>query len=196
MNLVYDVSKPMLTEVTKKLFTVDEFYRMADAGIFTEDDRVELIDGEIIQMSAIGCRHAACVDRANRFLTEAFGRKAIVSVQNPLRLTTYTEPMPDLVILKPRRDFYSSRPKNPKDVLLVVEVADTTLRYDRDVKVPRYAAAGIREVWIEDLQSNLLLVYRDPIGKKFKTELHLRRGESVSPLAFPKVFIKLEDLLG
>src|SRR5689334_11368838 len=102
MNLVYDVSRPMLTEATKKLFTVDEFYRMADAGIFTEDDRVELIDGEIIQMSPVGLRHASCVDRATRLFIEAFGRRAIVSIQNLLRLTTYTEPMPDIVVLKPR----------------------------------------------------------------------------------------------
>lgn len=186
----------MLTDVTKKLFTVDEFYRMADAGIFTEDDRVELIDGEIIQMSPIGVRHMGCVNRANTFFVESFGRKAVVSIQNTLRLTTYTEPLPDVVVLKPRADFYGSKKCTPEDVLLVVEVADTTLRYDRNVKVPRYAAAGILEVWIEDLKSDLLLVYRDPAEKIFKTAITLHRGDSISPLAFPEVTFKVEDLLG
>jgi Uma2 family endonuclease len=186
----------MITDATKKLFTVDEFYRMADAGIFTEHDRVELIDGEIIQMSAIGVRHAGCVNRANTFFTESFGRNAVVSIQNPLRLTTYTEPTPDIVVLKPREDFYSSHRFTPEDVLLVVEVADTTLRYDRNVKIPRYAAAGILEVWIEDLNSNVLLIYRDPAKGTFRAELTLHRRDSISPLAFPDVTFKVEDLLG
>src|SRR5436190_3054902 len=149
-NLAYYVWKePMLTDVTKRLFTVDEYYRMADAGILTQFDRVELIDGEIIEMSPIGVRHAECVERATTFFTDSFGRKAIVSVQNPLRLTTYTEPQPDIVVLKRRADFYKLKRRGPEDVLLVVEVADTTLRYDRNVKHPRYAAAGVSEVWID-----------------------------------------------
>jgi len=186
----------MLTDVTKKLFNVDEYYRMADAGIFTEGERVELIDGEIIQMSPVGNRHRACVNRAATFFIESFGRRAVVSIQNPLRLTKYTEPMPDVVVLKPNADFYASKGYAPEDVLLVVEVANTTLRYDRNVKVPRYAAAGILEVWIEDLKSGLLLVYRDPAENIFKTAITLHRGDSISPLAFPEVTFKVEDLLG
>ena len=186
----------MQTEVTKKLFTVDEYYRMADAGILTEDDRVELIDGEIIEMSPIGNRHQACVNRANTFFTEAFGRTAIVSNQSPLRLSNYTEPLPDVIVLKPVPDFYASRERRPEDVLFIVEVSDTTLRYDKNVKLPRYATAGVVEVWIEDLKNDLLLVYRDPAEKAFKTYLVLHRGDSISPLAFPKVTFKVDDLLG
>ena len=196
--MVYDVRKRerMRIEATKKLFTVDEFYRIIETGIFPEGQRVELIDGEIIEMSPIGTRHAGCVNRANTFFTEAFGRNAIVSIQNPLRLSEFTEVLPDVVVFKPRADFYVSERPTPADVFFLVEVADTTLRYDRNVKVPRYAAAGIAEVWIEDLKGDSLLVYRDPAEKTFKTSLTLHRGDSVSPLAFPAVKFKVEDLLG
>jgi Uma2 family endonuclease len=186
----------MLTEVTKKLFTVDEYYRMAETGILGPEERVELIDGEIIEMSPIGNRHAACVDRANRFFIEAFGRKAIVSSQMSLRLNKYTVPQPDLVILKAVPDFYASRPRVAEDVLFLVEVSDTTLRIDRNIKLPRYAAAGVREVWIEDLNSEVLLIHRNPAEKVFGTSLKLNRGESISPLAFPDVTFKVADLLG
>jgi Uma2 family endonuclease len=196
-NLVYDVRKePMLTDVTKRLFTVDEYYRMAEADILTEFDRVELIDGEIIEMSPIGFRHAECVNRANAFFMRAFEQKALVSVQNPLRLTRYTEPHPDIVVLKPRDDFYSGKRFGPEDVLLVVEVSETTLRYDRKAKLPRYANSRISEVWIEDLSNNLLLVYREPAGDRFKTDLTFPRDKSVSPLAFPEALFRVEDLLG
>ena len=144
----------MQIETTKKLFTVDEYYRMAEAGILGAEDRVELIDGEIIQMSAIGHRHLGCVNRANTLFIESFGRRAVVSPQNPILLSIWTEPQPDLVVLKSRKDFYASKKPEPADALLVVEVADTSLSYDRDVKLPRYAAAGVPEVWIEDLKMN------------------------------------------
>jgi Uma2 family endonuclease len=197
-DLVYDVGKEkdMETEVTKRLFTVDEFYRMADAGIFTEDDRVELIDGEILEMSPIGLRHSACVNRATTFFSEAFGRSAIVSIQNPLWLSEYTEPLPDIIVLRPVPDFYASRKCRPDDVLFMVEVSDTTLNYDKNIKLPRYAMAGVAEFWIEDLKGDVLLVYRDPVGKSFTTSLVLQRGDSISPLAFPKVTFQVNDLLG
>src|SRR5438105_15794893 len=112
----------MPADVSKKLFTVDEYYRMADAGIFTEDDRVELIDGEIIQMSPIGHRHMVCVNRANTLFIRAFGSRAVVSPQNPVRLTRWTEPQPDLVVFKPSADFYAKKEPVPADVLFMVEV--------------------------------------------------------------------------
>ena len=185
----------MRTEVTKKLFTVDEYHRMGKAGILLENDRLELIDGEIIQMSPIGHRHAICVNRANTFFIEGFGRKALVSPQNPLQLTEWTEPQPDLVVLKPRADFYAGKQWVPEDVFFVVEVSDSTLQYDRKVKVPRFAAAGIPEVWIEDLQHDHLLVHRDPSGEGYSTILELSPGDSVSPLAFPDVTFRVDDLL-
>ena len=186
----------MGAEVTKKLFAVDEYYKMAEAGIFTEDDRVEFIDGEIIEMSPIGHRHLGCVNRATRCFVESFGNRAVVSPQNPILLSVWTEPQPDLVVLKPRKDFYGSKKPEPADALLVVEIADTSLSHDRVVKLPRYAAAGVPEVWIEDLKNEKLLVYRGPTEKGYLTALALQRGDSVSPLAFPEVMFSAEDLLG
>ena len=186
----------MQVEVTKKLFTVDEYYQMAKAGILGPEDRVELIDGEIIQMSPIGDRHAGSVNRLTHLFVATFGGRAVVSVQNPIQLNNYTEPEPDVLLLKPRADYYASKKVWAEDALLVVEVADTTLRYDRDVKVPRYAAAGVPEVWIENLSDEELLVYRNPAGQGYSVCLTLHRGDSVSPVAFPDVTFKVEDILG
>jgi Uma2 family endonuclease len=181
---------------TKKLFTVDEYYRMADAGILGPEDRVELIDGEIIEMSPIGSRHLGCVNRANRLFALAFRERVVVSVQNPLQLSNYTEPEPDIVLLKPRSDDYAGKKPLAEDALLVVEVADTTLRYDRDVKVPRYAAAGVPEVWIENLVDDLLLVYRDPVADRYTTTRAFARGASISATACPDVTFTVDDLIG
>src|ERR1051325_6652232 len=171
----------MQTEVTKNLFTVDEYYQMAAAGILGPEDRVELIDGEIIQMSPIGHRHAVAVLRLNHLFTASFAGRAMVSVQGPMQLNKYTEPEPDVVVLKPRSDYYAAKKWQPDDALLIIEVADTSLRYDRDIKVPRYAAAGILEVWIENCSDDELLVYRDPTPEGYKVCMTLRRGDSVGP---------------
>jgi len=169
---------------------------MVDAGILTERDRVELIEGEIVEMSPIGNRHAACVDRANELFISAFKGRAIVSVQHPLRLNKYNEPQPDLVVVKHRSDYYSSKSRTPEDTFFVVEVSDTTLRYDTKVKLPIYARAGVPELWIENLQKDMLLVCREPAERNYKVQITLRPGESVSPLAFPDVVFEINDLLG
>src|SRR5580704_10507425 len=132
----------MSVQVERRVFTVEEYHRMAEAGILSEDDRVELTDGEIIKMSPSGSRHVACVNRLNAVLTSAIGRAAIVSVQNPFAVNDYSEPQPDIVILKPRNDFYAHSLPTAQDLLLIIEVADTSLSYDRNVKVPAYARAG------------------------------------------------------
>jgi Uma2 family endonuclease len=186
----------MQVEVTKKLFTVAEYYQMAAAGILGPDDRVELIDGEIIQMSPIGDRHVGHVNRLTHVFVTSFAVRAVVSIQSPIQLNNYTEPEPDVLVLKPRPDYYVSKKVRAEDALLIVEVADTTLRYDRDIKVPKYAAAGIPEVWIESLSADELLVYRDPAGAAYATSLTLHRGDSVSAIAFPDVVFKVEDILG
>ena len=179
---------------TKRLFTVDEYYRMAEAGILTSEDRVELIDGEIIKMSPIGSRHLAHVNRATRLFTLAFGNRVVVSVQNPLQLSNYTEPEPDIVLLKPRSDDYAAKKPVAEDALLVVEVAETTLAFDRKIKLPRYAAAGVPEVWIEDLENDSLLVYRDPVSDKYKMAMIHSRNESVSILALPDITFAVQEL--
>jgi Uma2 family endonuclease len=186
----------MQIEVNKKLFTVDEYYQMAAAGILRPEDRVELIDGEIVQMSPIGDRHALCVMIATNLFARALGTEALINVQNPLRLNKYTEPQPDIVVLKPRTDYYKHQQIRPEDTLLVVEVSDSSVRYDQKIKLPRYAAAGIPEVWIENLQMDELLVYRDLKEQSYTVCLTLRRSDSVSPGAFSDVSFRIDDLLG
>ena len=186
----------MRIEVEKKRFTVDEYHRMCDVGIIGFEERTELIDGEIIKMTSPSTRHVACANRANSFFTEAFGRRAIVSVQNPLLLNLYNEPQPDVVVLKPRPDFYISTRFTPEHAFYVVEISESSLAFDRKIKLPRYAECGTPEVWIEDLKHDVLLVFRDLEANSYKTSLTLRRGQSVSPVAFPDVAFNIDDLLG
>jgi len=185
----------MRVDIAKKLFTVHEYYRMEEVGILDHTLRTELINGEIIEMSPLGDRHMECVDRATMIFVPALVQRAIVSVQNAVRINNITMSQPDLVLYKFRRDFYKGR-HEATDVLLLMEVADSTFRFDRHVKLPLYASVGIREVWIEDLKNNRLLVFRDPAGKAYSTALVVGGGESVSPLAFPDMTISIDELLG
>ena len=176
--------------------TVDDVYRMAEAGILAEDDRIEIIDGEIIDMAAIGTGHASVVNRINSALTAAFGATAIVSVQNPVRLDDHNQPQPDFAVLKPRPDFYSERHPRAVDVLLLVEVADTSLRYDRAVKLPVYARAGIAEVWIVDLQHRVIDAHRLPTAEGFAQNTAHRAGHTLRLAARSDIVMTVDDLLG
>ena len=189
-------SEEMRAEVTKKLFTVDDYYRMAEVGILKPEDRVELLEGEIVEMSPIGNRHAGCVNRVNDLFTFLFRGKAIVTVQNPARLNQYNEPQPDFVLAKTRTDYYASRHPTGEDIYLTVEIADSSLRKDRNIKVPIYARLGIPEVWIVDLQQDRILVFRDPTSGDYTTTLTLNRGDSISAQAFPDIIFKVQDVLG
>ena len=185
----------MLIEMPKRLFTVDEYYRMGEAGILTEKDRVELVNGEIIVKSPIGPKHQADVDRTNDAFTALLRGKAIVRIQGPVRIDNYNEPQPDISVLKFRTDFYAAKHPGPKDILLAVEVSDTTIRYDKEVKLAIYAISQIPEYWIEDLNHDVILVFRNPEGDDYKTQLTFHRGKSISPLAFPDLSFKVDDLL-
>ncbi len=185
----------MAVELRHWRFTVDQYERMGKVGILGEDDRVELIGGEIVEMAAIGERHAGAVNRGNRVLGRRLGDRAIVAVQNPLRLPRDDEPQPDLVVLRPRDDDYASAHPTGADVLLVVEIADSTFRYDRHVKAPIYARHGIPDYWILHLPRAALVVLRDPTPTGYKTVRILRRGESIAPLAFPDVDFAVDELL-
>ena len=145
-----------------RLFTVDEYYAMAQAGILGEDDRVELIAGEIVVMSPIGSRHAGCLNRLNELLVPSARRRAIVAPQNPLRLNDSSEPQPDIALLRWRNDGYASRHPGPQDTLLVIELADSSLDFDRGAKLALYARNGIAEVWVVNLRANSVEVYRSP----------------------------------
>ena len=186
----------MAVQIARRQFTVTEYYRMAEAGILSEDDRVELIEGEIIHMSPIGPHHAASVDRLNTFLSQQVGSAAIVRVQSPIRLTEYSEQEPDIALLRPRADFYAQAHPTPADVLVVVEVADTSLEYDREVKIPLYARALIPEVWLVDLVNQTISVYSQPANGAYQTASQLTPGESLVSPALPGLTLSVESILG
>ena len=186
----------MRIETTRKRFTVEDYYRMAEAGILTPQDRVELIEGEIIEMSPIGDRHAMAVNRATMIFARGLGDKAVVSVRNAVRINRYNEPQPDVVLIRPREGFYGARHPRPEDVVLMIEVSDTTLHFDRNVKVPIYARNGIIEVWIVDLNNDSIHVYREPKEATYTLVETRTKGESISPRQFPDFLISVTDLLG
>jgi Uma2 family endonuclease len=181
--------------VQRRRFTAEEYHRLAEVGILHEDDRVELIEGEIIIMAPIGLRHATCVALLNRELTLALGRRAFLWPQNPVRLFPDTEPQPDVVILRERADDYAHAPARPSDVLLLVEVADTSYRYDRRVKLPLYARSGVAELWIVDLTRDLIEIYRDRQTDRYATTTQVRRGGVVAPAAFPDIVLAVDAIL-
>jgi Uma2 family endonuclease len=186
----------MATEIIRRRFTADDYQRMGEAGIFVAEDRVELIDGEIIAMTPIGPRHMAVVDRVNRAFVIAAGKTAIVRVQGSVRLDFYSEPEPDVVLLSPRGDFYASRMAGPADILLVVEVAQSSVDYDRGMKKALYARAGVREFWLIDLTEDVLESFAEPMGGLYRESRSYRRGESLSPRLLPHCVVGLNDLIG
>lgn len=186
----------MSTLIAKRCFNVEEYYRMAQAGILSEDDRVELIEGEIVEMSPIGSRHAACIDRIVNFLLNRYaGRTAIVRVQSPIRLDDFSEPQPDISLLRPREDFYAGEHPTPTDVLLLIEVADTSLEYDRVVKTLLYARANIPEVWLINLKEDEVDVYMQPVGDSYQTIQRFKAGESFASRVLPDLTLNVDELL-
>jgi Uma2 family endonuclease len=181
-------------QCARRLFTIDEYMRMGEVGILGEDERVELIRGEILTMSPIGPRHAAFVDRFTRLLVTALGERAWVRVQGPVRLFSDTMPEPDLAILRPR-DYRETHP-TPEDVRLVIEVAETSLAYDRVRKAALYAEAGIPEYWVADAGGEAIEVHHDPDGQHYRKSTRLTGRASVSPLAFPDIAVRLPDIFG
>lgn len=176
-------------------FSVAEYHQLIAAGIFGEDDRVELIGGDLVMMSPIGSKHAGQVNWLTNLLMQKVLKRAIVAVQNPVQLDDLSEPQPDLAMLSPREDYYSRSNPTPADVLLLIEVADTSADYDRGVKVRAYARAGIAETWLVDLTAGWLEVYREPSPAGYKLLRKALSGETVSPLAFPDVVLAVDDVI-
>ncbi len=160
----------------RRRFTTQEYEQIAAAGVFAEDDRVELLEGEIVQMSPIGPQHSACVSRLNRLFQEKLGNAIIVRVQDPIKLGSHSEPQPDVALVQPRPDFYAGGHPEPEDVLLLVEVADSSLSYDRDLKLPLYARAGIAEVWLVTPLSQTIESFRGPSEMGYGERREARRG--------------------
>lgn len=186
----------MAVAISRYRFTADDYQRMTAAGVLTEDDRVELLDGEIVRMAPIGPRHAGTVDRIARRLTFGLGETILVRVQNPVRVDTHSLPEPDITVARLRDDFYTGGHPGPEDVFLVVEVADTSLRLDREVKIPIYARSGIREVWLADIDGGSLHVFKSPSAEGYKVQQVVHRGQTLSPEAFSELKLTVEELLG
>ncbi|MFH1742884.1 MAG: Uma2 family endonuclease [bacterium] len=186
----------MSVQVLKRLFTVEDYHRMGEAGILSEDDRVELLEGEIVQMTPIGSKHAACVRRLAQLLSERVARRAIFSVQDPIRLNEHSEPQPDLTLLEPRPDFFAQDHPRPGEILLAVEVSDTSADFDRKVKIPLYAQARLPEVWLVDLPTECIEVYRKPSPHGYEEVNRFQRGETFSVQAFPDIELTVDQILG
>lgn len=189
-----EVLERSLARARHKL-TVDEFHRMGEAGILDEDDRVELLEGEIFDMAPIGSRHASIVDFLTERFTLAARQRLLVRTQGPLQIPPHNEPLPDLLLLEPRADRYRDALPRPADVLLVVEVSDSTLDRDRDVKIPLYGRHGIPEAWLINVQQKTVSMYRQPGPEGYLHLVELREGSAAAE-CLPDGAIPLAELFG
>jgi Uma2 family endonuclease len=173
--------------------TISDYHRMGDAGIFHEDDRVELIDGELFQMAPIGTRHAAVVTRLNTHFGALAGGRFLLSPQNPVQIPPHSEPQPDIVLLRPQPEGYFNAAPRPADVLLLIEVADSSLAWDRNIKISMYGRVGVAESWLVDIEHQTVIVFRDPGPEGYRSSVELREG-AVSPCCFSNIAIQLDGL--
>ena len=185
----------MIAQSMTYRFSVGEYHKLGEIGILGEDDRIELLDGELAIMSPIGSPHFATLNRLNDLFTARLRNRCTVSPQNPIGLGEYSEPQPDIALLKSRPDFYRAGLPGPDDVFLLVEVADSSLYYDR-AKLKLYARAGIREVWIVNLSRREVEIYRQPQGESYAAESRVGNGGSVTPEAFADCPLEVKDILG
>ena len=186
----------MAVQLLRRRFTADEYHRMGQVGILAEDDRLELLEGEIVEMAPIGSKHQATVDRLNALFSRRLADSATVRVQGPVRLGGDSEPQPDVSLLRLRPDFYQFGHPGPGDVLLLVEVSDTSTEYDREVKVPLYARHGVAEVWLVGLETETVEVYRGPAAQGYQNVSQSVRGQGLSPEFFPGLELAVDDILG
>jgi Uma2 family endonuclease len=186
----------MVLQLKRRQFTLEQYHQMIATGLIPEGDRVELIDGEILEMAAIGSRHAAQVNRLTRLFSRQLGDDVLVSVQNPLEIGPRSEPEPDVVLLRGRADYYESGHLQPSDVYFVIEVADSTVDFDRNVKALTYARSGIVEYWLVNLTIDAIEVYRQPAPNGYQFVETKQRGESIGLAALSDVTFTIDQLLG
>lgn len=184
-----------MTAATQRRFTVEEYHRLAEVGVLHEDDRVELLNGVIVNMMPIGPFHGGSVKRLNHIFERASRDRWLTSVQDVVQIGEHSEPQPDIALLKPREDFYRSRHPHPEDVFLLVEVSDSTLLTDREEKLPIYAKGGVAEVWIVNLPEKVVEVYADPVAGEYRSTRRVRAGEPLAPAAFPDAIVDTAALL-
>ena len=180
---------------TKHRFSVSEYYRIAEAGVLRPEVRVELLNGEIIDMSPIGPFHGGVVGRLTRLFNGLAEGRWLVWPRNPLHLDDYSEPQPDVLLVKPAPGDYTRRHPRPDDVFLLVEVSDATLELDRTEKLPAYGRAGVAEVWIVNLNDTLIEIYREPHFTGYASKTVVGPGQSAAPLAFPNALVDVTELL-
>jgi Uma2 family endonuclease len=178
---------------TRYAFTVDDYYRMAEQGILPPDARVELIEGDVLKMSPVGGNHVSCVHKIFRLIDKQLDEATTAQLQSPVRLHDLSEPEPDVSIIRERE--YGDGHPLPEDVFLLIEVSDTTLRFDRTRKIPVYAASGIREVWIVDLRGETVTRYTAPNDGAYDRQERFRRGQSLTIEALPSVIVAVDDIL-
>jgi Uma2 family endonuclease len=176
-------------------FNVADYYRMGETGVLKPDSRTELLAGKIIDMLPIGSFHGGSVNRLNRLFNKLSKGRWLVAAQNPVHLDDYSEPLPDLMLLKPDPNDYMDQHPTPADVFLLIEVADTSLAYDREQKLPAYGRAGIAEVWILNLREKMIEVYREPNFRGYSSSEKVGTGQTIAPLAFPDAVLAVDDLL-
>ena len=184
-----------LSLITRK-FTVEEYEKMTTQGIIKPDEKVELIRGEIIKMSPMGTRHAASIYRLTQLFYRKFGGLILLGVQNPIRLNNNSQPEPDLSLLIPRSDFYVAAHPCPQDIYLIIEISDSTLDYDRYTKIPLYAEANIKEVWIINLKEECLEVYRHPLEGSYQNIQKYSINKRVFVTSFPDIEFTIAEILG
>jgi Uma2 family endonuclease len=180
----------------RKIFTVKDYHKMIDAGVFVGNSDYELIEGEIIKKMTQGDYHISCINRLNRILSRVCGDDVIVSVQNAVVISNISEPEPDVTLLKFREDFYASGKATAADVLLLIEVSDSTVGYDRTVKARLYAEAEVAEFWLVNLPRQILEVYTEPQNGKYKVVKKYEKNKTVSPALLPEIKIKVSDIIG
>lgn len=181
-------------EIERRLFTVAEYMAMAESGILKQDERIELLAGEIVRMAPIGDPHLFCTDALTTLLVPALLGRAVVRVQGSIRLDELSAPQPDVVLLRPREGYYAESAR-PDDVYLVIEVADSSLEYDRGRKAEAYAAAGVSELWIANLRTGEVESYTDPSERGYDTVRVIRSNGTIRPLAFPDLVLELREFM-
>jgi Uma2 family endonuclease len=185
----------LMARAPRRKLSVADYHRMGDAGILGEDDRVELIDGELFEMAPIGSRHAGVVNFLNARLVLACGDRFLLSPQNPVEISDFSEPQPDLALLAARADGYRNATPRASEVMLVIEVADSTVKWDRDVKIAMYGRHGIAEAWLVEIPRRTVTVCRDPYAQGCRLSMEIPQGV-VSPLCLPQLQLGIEEIFG
>ena len=189
------VDREQPNEPQRLLISVDQFRQMGEAGILRAEDRLELLEGVLYDMASISSLHAACVNRLTAFFVRG-APDAIVHPQNPIQIDDYSQPQPDVAVLHFREDYYAAAHPTPADVYLLIEVAYTSQTYDRELKLPLYARAGVPEVWLVDVEADQIDVFRQPHAQGYREARHFWRGDTLSPLPFPDLALSVDEILG